>query len=42
MPIKEKILSISICDLKMLRIWCARKSIVGNMVQCIPTIEKDI
>jgi hypothetical protein len=42
MPIKEKILLVSISDLKMLRIWCARKSIAGNMVPCIPTIEKDI
>jgi hypothetical protein len=38
---KEKILSISICDQTILKIWCAKKTTIGNMTSCFfPPLKK--
>ncbi len=36
MPAKEKILSISICDPTMPKIWWVKKPTVENMASCFP------
>jgi hypothetical protein len=36
MPVKEKILYVSICDPKMPKILRAKKPIVGNIASCFP------